>query len=332
MSEHSSLAFASQTELAFPLTGRKIWVAGHTGLVGSAICRHLQQEDCKLLTASRAELDLLRQAKTEAWVAEHQPDVIIIAAAKVGGIWANDHYPAEFIYQNLTIETNIIEAARKAGVAKLLLLGSSCIYPREAEQPIQESALLSRPLEPTNQWYAIAKIAGIKLCQAYRKQYGLDMITAMPTNLYGPGDRYDEKAGHVIPALIQKMHIAKTERAPEVPIWGTGNVRREFLYVDDCARALIHLVKHYSAAEPVNVGSGIDITIRELAETVQSVVGYEGQLKFDPTMLEGTPRKLLDVSKLTNLGWQPTTPLEAGLPIAYDWYRQHECSVESLSA
>ena len=332
MSNNSSFKFPKLGKRLFDLTGRKVWVAGHTGLVGSALCRQLANENCELLTSSRSELDLLRQADTEEWIATQRPDVIIVAAAKVGGIWANDNYPAEFIYQNLTIETNIIEAARRHGVAKLLLLGSSCIYPREADQPIRESALLSRPLEPTNEWYAIAKIAGIKLCQAYRKQYGLDMITAMPTNLYGPGDRYDEKAGHVIPALIQKMHLAKINRAPEVPIWGTGNVRREFLYVDDCARALVHLLKHYSDAEPVNVGSGTDITIRELAEQVQEVVGYPGRLQFDPTMPEGVPRKLLDVSKLTDLGWQPTTPLAAGLPVAYEWYCEHVVPSEAISA
>ena len=332
MSELSSLSLSPTPRLPFELAGRRVWVAGHTGLVGSALCRQLEHEDCELLTVPRSELDLLRQTDTEAWIAAEQPDVIIIAAARVGGIWANDNYPAEFIYQNLTIETNIIDAARKNGVAKLLLLGSSCIYPREAEQPIREESLLSRPLEPTNQWYAIAKIAGIKLCQAYRKQYGLDMITAMPTNLYGPGDRYDEKAGHVIPALIQKMHLAKESRAPDVPIWGTGNVRREFLYVDDCARALVHLLKHYSDSEPVNVGSGADITIRELAETVRDVVGYKGTLKFDPTMPEGTPRKLLDVSKLTTLGWEPEVSLSDGLPTAYDWYRENIVPAEAVSA
>ncbi|MGE3315245.1 MAG: GDP-L-fucose synthase family protein [Planctomycetaceae bacterium] len=299
------------------LAGKRVWVAGHRGMVGSALCRRLRTEGCELLFEDRARLDLRRQADTEEWVATRRPEAIIVAAATVGGILANSTRPAEFLYDNLLVAGNIIEAARKAEVGKLLYLGSSCIYPREAPQPIPEEALLTGPLEPTNEWYAIAKIAGLKLCQAYRKQHGCDFIAAMPTNLYGPGDNFDLQSGHVVPALIRRIHEAKAAGTETVAIWGTGNPRREFLYVEDCADALVHLLKVYSDCEPVNVGTGSDITIRELAETIGRVVGYEGEFRFDPSKPDGTPRKLLDVGRIHSLGWCATTDLETGLRNAY---------------
>jgi GDP-L-fucose synthase len=247
---------------------------------------------------------------------------VFVAAATVGGILANATRPAEFLYDNLAIETNLIEAARKTGVAKLLFLGSSCIYPREAAQPMAETALLTGPLEPTNEWYAIAKIAGIKLAQAYRRQHGCDYISAMPTNLYGPGDNFDLQSSHVVPALIAKIHAAKTEGRDEVEIWGSGRPKREFLFVDDLADALVHLMKHYSDEPHVNVGTGSDVTVAELAETIARVVGWQGRFRYDGSKPDGAPRKLLDVSKLTALGWRARTPLEQGLAQAYGWYRE----------
>lgn len=312
---------ASGRSVPFSLAGKRVWVAGHRGMVGSALCRRLQSENCELLRENRAKLDLRRQAETEAWVTAQRPDAIIVAAATVGGILANSTRPAEFLYDNLLVAGNIIEAARKAGVQKLLYLGSSCIYPREAPQPIPEEALLTGPLEPTNEWYAVAKIAGLKLCQAYRKQHGSDFIAAMPTNLYGPGDNFDLQSGHVVPALIRRIHEAKESGAKSVGIWGTGKPRREFLFVDDCADALVHLLKVYSNSDPVNVGTGTDVTIRELAETIARVVGYEGTFSFDSSKPDGTSRKLLDVSKIHSLGWRAATELEAGLKRAYDDFR-----------
>lgn len=304
----------------FDLTGRKVWVAGHRGMVGAAISRRLEQENCQILTVTRAQLDLTRQSDVEAWMDENRPEAVFMSAATVGGILANDNRAAEFIYDNLAIETNIVHTAWKTGVRKLLFLGSSCIYPRDAPQPMSEDALLSGPLEPTNQWYAVAKIAGIKLCQAYRKQYGCDFISAQPTNIYGPGDNFDLQSSHVVPALIAKTHQAKIDNGPEVEVWGTGMPKREFLYVDDLADALVHLLKHYSDDSHINVGTGRDLTIRELAETVVRTVGFEGALKFNTEMPDGTPRKLLDVSRLTALGWRARTDLEQGLRQTYEWY------------
>lgn len=306
---------------AFDLTGKRVWVAGHRGMVGGALLRRLEREDCEVVTAARGSLDLRRQSEAEDWLAEARPDAAVLAAATVGGILANDRRPAEFLYDNLAIECNVIEAARRTGVTRLLLLGSSCIYPRLAAQPIAEAALLTGPLEPTNQWYAVAKIAGIKLCQAYRRQYGVDFISAMPTNLYGPGDRFDPEAGHVIPALLHRFHEAEAAGAPTVEVWGSGAPRREFLYVDDCADALVHLLRHYSGEDQVNVGSGHDLTIRELAGAVARTVGYGGRLCFDTGKPDGTPRKLLDVSRLTALGWRARTDLADGLARTYAWYR-----------
>ena len=305
----------------FDLAGARIWVAGHTGMVGAALARRLAPEDCEVLTVGHAALDLRRQDRVMEWMEENRPAAVFIAAAKVGGILANDSYPADFIYDNMMIEANIIHGARAAGVAKLLFLGSSCVYPKLAPQPITESSLLGGPLEPTNQWYAIAKIAGIKLCQAYRLQHGRDFISAMPTNLYGPGDNFDLAASHVAAALIAKAHAAKQSNAETLEVWGTGKVRREFLHVDDAADALIHLLKVYSGEEPINVGCGEDVTIAELAEMVRDVVGFKGGLSFDATKPDGTPRKLLDVTKLEAMGWTAKIPLRDGLAQAYEWYQ-----------
>ena len=306
----------------YPVAGRRIWVAGHRGMVGSALVRRLERESCELLSATREECDLGRQDQVERWLGRVRPQVVIVAAAKVGGILANDSYPAEFLYDNLMIEANLIEAARRTGVEKLLFLGSSCIYPKLAPQPMAEDCLLTGPLEPTNQWYAIAKIAGIKLCQAYRRQYGCDFISAMPTNLYGPGDNFDLMSSHVVPALIAKMHAAKAQGADEVEIWGTGRPRREFLHVDDLADACVHLLQVYSDELHINVGCGEDLTIAKLAETVRTVVGFQGRLRYDSERPDGTPRKLLDTARLTALGWRPRIALEDGLADASRWYRE----------
>ena len=304
----------------FALAGKKVWVAGHRGMVGSAICRRLEGEDCEVLTVARSELDLTRQGDVEAWMGDNRPEVVFMAGATVGGILANDSRAAEFIYDNLAIETNIIHTAWKTGVGKLLFLGSSCIYPREAPQPMAEEALLTGPLEPTNQWYAVAKIAGIKLCQAYRKQYGCDFISAQPTNIYGPGDNFDLQSSHVVPALIAKTHKAKLEGEHVVEVWGTGRPKREFLYVDDLADALVHLVKHYSSDSHVNVGMGQDLTIRELAEEIISIVGFDGDLEFNIDMPDGALRKLLNVSRLKELGWTSQLGLNEGLRKTNEWY------------
>jgi GDP-L-fucose synthase len=302
------------------LDGKRVWVAGHRGMAGSAIMRRLEQENCRILTVSRQEVDLRRQAEVEAWMEGARPQAVFVAAARVGGILANATLPAEFLYDNLAIETSIIHAAWKAGVEKLLFLGSSCIYPRMAPQPMTEDLMLTGPLEATNEWYAVAKIAGIKLCQAYRRQYGCDFICAMPTNLYGPGDNYDLQEGHVAAALQAKIHRAKTTGAPHVELWGTGTPRREFLFVDDLADALVFMMKNYSAEQHLNVGTGQDITIRELAELIAKIAGYDGSFVYDPGKPDGTPRKVMDVSRLARLGWRARTPLEDGFRQAYTWY------------
>ncbi len=306
-----------------PLAGRRVWVAGHRGMVGAAICRRLARESCEMLTVGRGEVDLRRQSEVEDWMAATRPELVFLAAATVGGIHANNARPAEFIYDNLMIEANIIQAAHRQGVRKLLFLGSSCIYPREAPQPMTESALLTGPLEPTNEWYAVAKIAGIKLCQAFRRQYGCDFISAMPTNLYGIGDNFDLMNSHVLPALMVKIHRAKISGAPTVEIWGSGQPRREFLYCDDLADALVFLMNHYSGESHVNVGCGSDLTIAEVARLLAEVVGFTGDFVFDPTKPDGTPRKLLDVSRLSGLGWQPQTSLRDGLAETYRWFLEH---------
>lgn len=315
---------AMQTDPVFDVTGKKIWVAGHRGMVGSAVVRRLEREDCTVLTVDRDRVDLRRQTAVEEWLAETKPDAIVLAAAKVGGILANSTYPADFIYENLAIETNIIHGAYLAGVKRLLFLGSSCIYPRLAKQPITEDELLTGALEPTNEWYAIAKIAGVKLCQAYRKQHGCDFVSAMPTNLYGPGDNFDLKSSHVLPALIVKIHRAKLEGQNSVEIWGSGTPMREFLHVDDLADACIHLLRIHDTDMAINVGTGVDVTIRELAETIADVVGYTGGFHFDATKPDGTPRKLLDVSRLSALGWQARYNLKDGVANAYRWFLDNQ--------
>jgi GDP-L-fucose synthase len=299
----------------------RIYVAGHRGLVGAAIVRALEAAGCRnIITATSTELDLRDPRATLAFLREHAPEQVYVAAAKVGGIHANDTQPAEFLYDNLMIETSLIHAAWQVGVAKLLFLGSTCIYPKLAPQPLKEEYLLTGPLEPTNEWYAVAKIAGIKLAQAYRKQYGCHFISAMPTNLYGPGDNFDLQSSHVLPALIRKFHEAKVEGRAEVVVWGTGSPRREFCHVDDCAAACLHLMQVYDEAEIVNIGEGRDLSIAELALLVQRVVGYEGQIRFDTTRPDGTPRKLVDASRLFALGWRPRVGLEEGIGSTYRWY------------
>jgi GDP-L-fucose synthase len=305
---------------SFELTGQRIWVAGHRGMAGSAIVRRLAREDCEIVTAPRSELNLLRQAEVETWLADGKIDVVILAAATVGGILANATRPAEFLYENLEIETNIIHAAWRYGVKKLLFLGSSCIYPRLAEQPMREEALLTGPLEPTNEWYAIAKIAGIKLCQAYRRQYGCDFVSVMPTNLYGPGDRYDAEGGHVVAALIMKIHAAKRANSPTVELWGTGTPKREFLFSEDLADACVFVLKNYSEEMFLNVGTGTDMTILELAENIAAIVGWNGTFTFNTSKPDGTPRKVMDVSRLSALGWTAPTDFRSGMREAYQWY------------
>lgn len=302
----------------------KIFVAGHRGLVGSALLRILEEQGfTNLLTRSRAEVDLSDAPRVNRLFESERPDIVILAAAKVGGIKANNDHPVEFLLANLNIQNNVIAAAHETGVQKLLFLGSSCIYPKLAPQPITEEALLSSPLEPTNEAYAIAKIAGIKLCQAYAHQYGASFISAMPTNLYGPGDNFDLNSSHVLPALLRKAHEAKTASARELIVWGSGSPRREFLYVDDLASACLFLLQNYNSPKIINVGCGEDIPIRELAELVCEVVGFEGELVFDASKPDGTPRKLLDVAKLSGLGWRAVTPLREGIAKTYDWFLQH---------
>jgi len=290
-------------------------------MVGSAICRRLQSDDIEAIVAPRSELDLTDQSAVESWFEQHDIDQVYLAAAKVGGIHANDTYSAEFLRENLVIQTNVIHSAWKHGVKKLLFLGSSCIYPKLAQQPMAEDSLLTGPLEQTNEWYAIAKIAGIKMCQAYRKQYGFDAISAMPTNLYGPGDNFDLDNSHVLPALLRKIHEAKISGARSVDVWGSGKPRREFLHVDDLADACVFLMDIYSNHEIVNIGWGKDISIRELAQLISAIVDFQGKLKFDRSKPDGAPRKLLDTSRLAALGWQPAITLDAGVASTYDWYR-----------
>jgi GDP-L-fucose synthase len=307
-----------------------IFVAGHRGLVGSAIVRRLQAAGFRnLVLRARNELDLTRQSAVERFFADVRPEYVFFAAAKVGGILANDSYPAEFLQDNLVIQTNVIDAAYRSGTRKLLFLGSSCIYPKHAPQPMPEDCLLTGPLEPTNEWYAIAKIAGLKMCQAYRKQYGFNAISAMPTNLYGPGDNFSLKNSHVLPALLRKVHEAKAAGATEVEVWGTGKPRREFLHVDDLADACFFLMQNYDGDGWVNVGWGRDETIAELADTIRRVVGFTGSLRFDSSKPDGTPRKLLDTTRLTSLGWSPKIGLEAGIRSTYEWFLNHRDSLKS---
>jgi GDP-L-fucose synthase len=301
-----------------------IFVAGHNGLVGSAILRRLRAGGVgRLLLRTRAELDLRSSAAAEQFFAEQRPQYVFLAAAKVGGIEANRSQPAQFLRDNLLIQTNVIDAAYRHGTQKLLFLGSSCIYPKNAPQPMPEECLLTGPLEPTNEWYAIAKIAGLKMCQAYRREYGFDAICAMPTNLYGPGDNFDLKNSHVLPALMRKCHEATQRHAESVEVWGTGTPRREFLHVDDLAEACVYLMQHYADEAPINVGWGEDVSIAELARLVANTVGFKGAMHFDRSKPDGTPRKLLDTSRLTALGWRPTITLEAGLAATYEWYCSH---------
>lgn len=306
--------------MIFDPTGKRVWVAGHRGMVGAAVVRRLAQENCQVLTVGRDQVDLRRQSQVEAWLADAKPDAVVLAAATVGGIWANSTRPAEFIYDNLALEANVIHGAWRAGTNRLLFLGSSCIYPRLAPQPMTEEALLTSPLEPTNEWYAIAKIAGVKLCQAYRRQYGASFVSAMPTNLYGPGDNYNLHGSHVLPALIAKIHRAKVEGLSEVEIWGSGAPRREFLHVDDLADAVVHLLKVYDDEIAINVGTGEDVTIREAAETIARVIGWSGEFVFDPAKPDGPPRKLLNVDRLTAQGWKARIGFEEGIADAYRWY------------
>jgi len=300
----------------------KIFVAGHKGLVGSAIVRRLQADGVEAVVAGRDQMDLCDQGQVDAWFARNEIDQVYLAGAKVGGIHANDNYPAEFLRDNLAIQTNVIHSAWKHGVDKLLFLGSSCIYPRLAPQPMPEDSLLTGPLEATNEWYAIAKIAGIKMCQAYRKQYGFDAISVMPTNLYGPGDNFDLQISHVLPALMRKFHEAKESDAPSVQVWGSGDPRREFLHVDDLADACVFLMQHYNEADIVNIGWGKDISIAELASLIKNVVDYPGSIEFDASKPDGTPRKLLDTTRLTSLGWQPSTQLADGIASTYAWFQE----------
>jgi GDP-L-fucose synthase len=304
----------------YPLAGKRVWVAGHRGMVGAALMRRLAAEKCELLTVGRADLDLRRQSDVEAWMKREKPTTVIVAAATVGGILANDTRPAEFLYDNLAIAANVVDAAYRIGVEKLLYLGSSCIYPRLAPQPMREDALLTGALEPTNQWYAISKIAGLMLCRAYRRQYNCDYISAMPTNLYGPFDNFDLQSSHVIPALISKAHSAKIDKSSDLTVWGTGKPRREFMYVDDLADALVFLLTHYSAEDHINIGVGYDITIGELAETIVNTVGVHGRLQFDATKADGSPQKLMDSSRLLAMGWRPKISLRQGLETTYAWY------------
>jgi GDP-L-fucose synthase len=308
----------------FDLTGARVWVAGHRGMVGSALIRRLADEPIEaVLTASSSELDLRRQAETEVWVGDQRPDVAIIAAARVGGIHANRSAPAEFLYDNLMIAANAVEACRHAGVRKIVMLGSSCIYPREAPQPMREEALLTGPLEPTNEGYAIAKIAALELATMYRRQHGVDAIALMPTNLYGPGDNFDLTSSHVLPALLRKIHEAKVNGADQVVIWGSGRPRREFLHVDDLADATLFALRRYPGERHLNVGTGTDVSIRELADLIAEVVGWHGEFVHDTSMPDGAPRKLLDVSRLQTLGWTAHTGLVDGITSTYRWFVDH---------
>ena len=307
-------------ETVFPLKGKRVWVAGHRGMVGSAIVRRLAREECWVLTADRSEVDLMRQDQVDRWLRDSRPDAIFLAAARVGGIIANSTRPADFLYENLIISANVAEAAHRRGVAKLMMLGSSCIYPRLSPQPVCEEALLSGPLEPTNQWYAVAKIAAVKLAQAYRQQHGDDFISAMPTNLYGPGDNFDPVEAHVLPSLLRKAHEAKARGDKRLFMGGSGEPRREFLHVDDCADALVLLMKTYSNDCQINVGSGEDLSIRDLTTLVCEVVGFRGEIVNDRSIPDGMPRKLMSARRLRALGWAPTIPLKTGIRDLYSWF------------
>lgn len=311
-------------DAGFDLAGKRVWVAGHRGMVGSAIVRRLASEKCEIITAGRDMVDLKSPGQVDAFFADQRIDAVFMAAARVGGIMANNTQPADFLFDNLMIAANVTEAAHRHDVGKMLFLGSSCIYPRLAPQPIPETALLTGPLEPTNEWYAVAKIAGVKLAQAYRKQHGCDFISAMPTNLYGPGDNFDLNTSHVLPALIRKAHEAKLAGADHITIWGTGSPMREFLHADDCADACVLLMKSYSDAEPVNVGSGKDIAIIDLTRLICEVVGFEGEIRTDPSRPDGTPRKLMSGDKLRAMGWTPSRNLREGVADAYDWFVRQE--------
>lgn len=308
---------------SFALQGKKVWVAGHRGLVGSALVRRLDQEDCELLTVDRSECDLRDRRDVETWFNETHPDIVLLAAARVGGIYANDVSPVDFLYDNLMIQTNVIDAAHRHQVEKLVFLGSSCVYPRLAPQPIPEEALLTGPLEETNQWYATAKIAGLKLCQAYRRQYGSDFVSVMPSNLYGPGDHFDLRTSHVVPALIAKAHQAKRDSAPVLEVWGTGQPLREFLHVDDAADAIVFVLKNYSGEQFLNIGSSDEISIADLAMLVRDITGFRGRIRFDTAKPDGTPRKVVDISRIRALGWTPRISLADGLAQTYRWYVDH---------
>ncbi|MCY3793715.1 MAG: GDP-L-fucose synthase [Gammaproteobacteria bacterium] len=306
-------------DLDCPLDGKRVFVAGHEGMVGSAIVRALRcRRRCEVLTAPRRSLDLRRPERVESWMRRHRPQAVFLAAARVGGISANQSRPAEFLHDNLAIAASVVEAARKAAVEKLLFLGSSCIYPRLAPQPISETALMTGPLEATNEWYAVAKIAGVKLCDAYRRQYGCNFVSLMPTNLYGPGDNFDPESSHVIPALMRRMHDAKVVKHDSVTVWGSGSPRREFLHVDDLADACVFLMERYAEEGPVNVGSGQELSIAELAGLVKDVVGYQGDIVFDASKPDGTPRKRLDLGRLVGLGWRAHRALKRGLEETYE--------------
>lgn len=306
----------------YELEGKRIWVAGHRGMVGSALVRRLASDDCEVLTVGREALDLRDAAGVDVWLAARRPHVVLLAAAKVGGIAANERYPVEFLRDNLLIETAVIEAAAQHAVERLVFLGSSCVYPKHAKQPIREESLLSGPLEPTNEWYAIAKIAGIKLCQAHWIEEGSQFLSVMPSNLYGPHDNFDLETSHVLPALMRKIHAAKVGNESEVVLWGTGTPRREFLHVDDCADAVVHVLKHHQGADPINIGVGDDISIQGLAELIADVVGFRGTFVHDTTRPDGTPRKLLDISRLQSLGWSPRIALRDGISTTYRWFQQ----------
>lgn len=305
------------------IDSKRVWVAGHRGMVGSAIVRRLANENCEILTVDRATCDLGKEAQVRDWMQENRPEVVVVAAAKVGGILANDTYPVDFLLENLLIQNSIIRSSFELGVEKLLFLGSSCIYPRLAPQPITEDALLTGPLEPTNEWYAVAKIAGIKLCQAYMKQHGARFVSAMPTNLYGPNDNFDLNSSHVIPALMRKAHRAKLAGESGMEIWGTGSPLREFLHVDDLADAAVFVLKNYEDYEHINIGSGTDLPIADVARLIMDVVGLEGELRHDLSKPDGTPRKLMSAAKLRSMGWEPKIPLKEGLAQTYDWFLEN---------
>ena len=307
----------------YELRGKRVYVAGHRGMVGSALVRRLAREDCEMLTAPRQQIDLRDQAAVADWFAQNRPHAVFIAAATVGGIYANDTRPSDFLYDNVAMAANLIHAAYRNSVEKLMFFGSTCIYPRLSPQPIPEDALLTGPLEPTNEWYAVAKIAGLKLCEAFRRQHGCDYVSVMPTNLYGPGDNFDPLSSHVLPALLRRISEAAHKGAPTVEIWGSGQPRREFLHVDDLADASIFLMRRWSADQHINIGCGEDIPIAELAAMIGRVVGFKGDFIFDRSKPDGTPRKLVDVTKLTALGWRPRIELEDGIREVYRWYREH---------